>query len=756
MSSERSNRAGCRPSALFACSLIWALLAGCGGASGGEDAGDAGAHLSDAMEDFQDASDASPSDEEDGGHGGGDAAEVSEPSGTSCEDVIQLTGAQGSAALRHDVEETGAFAGSCGGEGPEKLFVFTLTERSLFSFDLSGESIDGVLFLRSECGDVDSEIGCDDGLNSDHLSGELDAGTYYLFADTYASVAQGARTLTWRIERHPCLDVQCGEGAICSLSEDDGAAQCSCEKDFVYDGRQCVADPCAADPCAEDQSKECVYVVDDLPAHACVPRSWTLLVYLSADNDLFGGAHSNLEEMRQASLKASSTNTVTLVVLIDGPGQSDTRLLRIRRGEITVLNPFETFFAGRDELDMADGATLRDFGVWAIDAYPAEHYGLILWDHGSGWRDQRWTTEASTLVTGGVERLELGSVEAMTSDISRANAEHSIRNFADARLDVMSGKCAETLSAKERQMRALGDPSPLMKLMKRATSSPLESGSTVAGSPAERGLGGQAQARGFSNDFTDNQEDRSEEISVSSGEYAWALDAMTNASGQKFDLIAFDACQMGLYEVAHASAPYADYFVASEDRIPAKGFPYLEFFSYLYEDDARPVLEWARLLVDAYVASSSAHYTLSTVTLSTISELDDAIDALAAALIADIEENDRLQAIAELRDQTLGFYTTSHRDLGDFARRLTNSETISQEVRSAAATLYEQIGRCIPHKAAQESHAQATGLAIYFPASETLVDEAYLAESALWNQATRWSAFLTKFVRIDAETPASD
>ena len=34
---------------------------------------------------------------------------------------------------------------------------------------------------------------------------------------------------------------------------------------------------------------------------------------------------------------------------------------------------------------MGDGQTLYDFATWAIATYPAEHYVLILSDHGGGW-----------------------------------------------------------------------------------------------------------------------------------------------------------------------------------------------------------------------------------------------------------------------------------------------------------------------------------------------------------------------------------
>ena len=37
------------------------------------------------------------------------------------------------------------------------------------------------------------------------------------------------------------------------------------------------------------------------------------------------------------------------------------------------------------QVNSADGATLADFGTWAAQNYPADHYGLVMWDHGGGW-----------------------------------------------------------------------------------------------------------------------------------------------------------------------------------------------------------------------------------------------------------------------------------------------------------------------------------------------------------------------------------
>ena len=41
--------------------------------------------------------------------------------------------------------------------------------------------------------------------------------------------------------------------------------------------------------------------------------------------------------------------------------------------------------ADMGELNMSDGETLVDFVAWAVEAYPADRYALILSDHGMGW-----------------------------------------------------------------------------------------------------------------------------------------------------------------------------------------------------------------------------------------------------------------------------------------------------------------------------------------------------------------------------------
>lgn len=103
-------------------------------------------------------------------------------------------------------------------------------------------------------------------------------------------------------------------------------------------------------------------------------NKWTFLVYMDADNNLDAFSTQNLRQMQEVG----STENVTVIVQYDTRAGS-TRRYKVERGGLTLL-------ADLGELDMAKPDTLRDFISYAAGAYPAEHYALILWDHGSGWK----------------------------------------------------------------------------------------------------------------------------------------------------------------------------------------------------------------------------------------------------------------------------------------------------------------------------------------------------------------------------------
>lgn len=115
---------------------------------------------------------------------------------------------------------------------------------------------------------------------------------------------------------------------------------------------------------------------------------WTVLVYMVADNDLESFAIQDLNEMESSPPSAS----VNLVVEVDRSLYYDTSnddWTGTRRYEIARdTDPaavHSTLIADLGELNMGDPQTLADFLTWGVDAYPADKYLVVLWDHGYGW-----------------------------------------------------------------------------------------------------------------------------------------------------------------------------------------------------------------------------------------------------------------------------------------------------------------------------------------------------------------------------------
>ena len=120
-------------------------------------------------------------------------------------------------------------------------------------------------------------------------------------------------------------------------------------------------------------------------------KDWTFLVYLDADNDLeeFGILNFNQMEM------VGSDAHINIVVQFDrSPGHDTTNgdWVGCRRYFVTKdndqANIHSTMLQDMGQQNMADPAVLRNFVEWGVTNYPASHYALVLWDHGSGWRSR--------------------------------------------------------------------------------------------------------------------------------------------------------------------------------------------------------------------------------------------------------------------------------------------------------------------------------------------------------------------------------
>jgi hypothetical protein len=570
----------------------------------------------------------------------------SDATGEGCDDPVALEPTM-SPIVDNTVGAPADHGGSCAGEGPERVYALTLAEAARVSFTTTG--YDTVLYLRAVCDDPMTEVGCDDDSGPDHgshLSELLPPGTYFLFADSYSG--GGELELSFSVNTDPCVDEEaaCPGDPVCLAAHDWASFRCICPEGTVAHGESCVQDPCAGIVCQAENRGRCVrqlpssyscecnagYMEDPTDPSSCVvdPQAaeWAVLVYLNADNNLDSFAYGDLDEMKQIA----SADDIEVIVFLDTFSSEGgrSRLLRILPDGQTELDDWT-------EADMSDWRTLRDFGVWAIETFPARRHALILWDHGGGWK----------------------------------------RSFAEL------------------------------------------------------------PVKGFSTD--DNGSPGT--ISISNGDYARALAAIRDAKGESLEIVGFDACLMGMWEVAVATSPFARFLVASSENIPGTGWVYDGFLVPLAATPTLDASALGALIVDSYHDGSSSNSTLSLTDLSAVDGLNGAIDALGAGLVT---ETSLYPHIETLRQDALSFGNTTRRDLRAFAESVAGDSAFPANVRTAAQAVVDQHSIAVVHNRTQTGYEGSHGLSIYFPGMGQDMDEAYRDEGATWS-AVAWDELLSAF-----------
>jgi hypothetical protein len=130
-------------------------------------------------------------------------------------------------------------------------------------------------------------------------------------------------------------------------------------------------------------------------------RKWTFIVYMAADNDLESAAIADFNEL-EAVLYGNAP--ISILVLLDrhpaydmtNGNWSDTRLFEVKTDPNGLTG---TIISTRldcpelglckytdTELNTADPLVLSRLIDFAKRVYPAEHYALFIWGHGTGWR----------------------------------------------------------------------------------------------------------------------------------------------------------------------------------------------------------------------------------------------------------------------------------------------------------------------------------------------------------------------------------
>ncbi len=188
-----------------------------------------------------------------------------------------------------------------------------------------------------------------------------------------------------------------------------------------------------------------------------------------------------------------------------------------------------------------------------------------------------------------------------------------------------------------------------------------------------------------------------------------------NSSGQKYDLIAFDACLMQTMEVGQCLEPFADYLLASEESEPNSGLYYTAAFSRLARQPDLDTLKFGSMMCSSYDQSlellkggPQAGYTMSMVDLRYIPVVQETI----MSYLDGLDEQFRIDKssfinMSTARSKAYEFQMEDQIDLIDFI----NKSDIS-------AAQKEKMINTVKKAVAVRNAASATninGLAIYMP-----------------------------------------
>lgn len=108
---------------------------------------------------------------------------------------------------------------------------------------------------------------------------------------------------------------------------------------------------------------------------APVKKNMTVVVYMAAENSLSGYYNSDLEEMIQAADQIPQD--CNFVVYVDSSTLPAIYLINAQQGKVE----YQTLNEENSCIPEIFEKNIREI----VKAFPAEHYGLVMWSHGSGW-----------------------------------------------------------------------------------------------------------------------------------------------------------------------------------------------------------------------------------------------------------------------------------------------------------------------------------------------------------------------------------
>lgn len=411
-------------------------------------------------------------------------------------------------------------------------------------------------------------------------------------------------------------------------------------------------------------------------------KPWTVLVFAAADNNLRDFAPRNQKQMSVVGSNESVNMLMHMDIRLSGSKKTS------RRFFIAKNNPIQVEMTEKTPMDSGDPATLISACKWAIEEYPADHYMLVLWNHGTGIIDP------------------YGRRQFDTSFMFHLN--HETNNFE---LD-----------------RTVGFIDLIEALDDKGICWDDSTGNYLTNQKLEQAL----------NEIVTNQ-----------------------LHGQKFDIIAFDACLMSMLEVANITKNYATIQISSQEVEPGPGWKYDEAFSIFnnYNPNKKDI---AINIVNAFAKAykpSPGHpgfidFTQSALDLTVIEELENNVNDLADALTRALDSDKghiykNLITLSRAKKNLTHFNEPTYVDLHHFYTNLLKNlreqfktlDLLGMQILRSLEIGLGLFKKVVIHSVSGSNLPNAKGISIFFP--EKRIHPSYKKSNFAKNN---WINFLAKYV----------
>lgn len=372
-------------------------------------------------------------------------------------------------------------------------------------------------------------------------------------------------------------------------------------------------------------------------ASAAATKDWTVLVYINGNNNLDPFGTTNIKQMETVG----STDNINVVVQWASYSAHDVKRLLIQKSTdaTNVTSPVVQDMG--PNVDMGDWNTFAQFIQWGVQNYPANHYLVDMWDHGSGWHS--------------ITSEMIGGHHFKPTDVS---------------WDDYSGNSITTVQL------------------------------------------GQALAVG------------------------------AQAIGHKIDIYANDACMMAMAEVAGEVKDSVAFYGGSEEVEPGAGWPYDQILSRWVSQNASTPRDVATIITQEYTKSyqngsnGSQEVTYAAFDLSKIDSLYSALTTLGATFQG-LDSAAKANIVTAIGN-TQKFTDNDYGDLADFLAKVNGTQTLSRDAQSASQAVSAALNDFIVAHAETASFANAHGVSIWLPASDTYSQYSSLYATLKFEAATHW------------------